>query len=269
MRKIILLLFTFITLSCSQNPITGRKQFTLLPEDQMNAMALTEYKQFLTDNKTMVLAGGNNVDLVKKVGEKIAVAVNQYMTQIGQAEKMKSYNWEFNVVKDDTTANAWCMPGGKVVVYTGLLPITKTEAGLAVVMGHEISHAIASHGNERMSAGMMQQLGMTALDVAMANKSEQTRSIFQSAVGMGSELGLMLPFSRKQESEADRMGLIFMAMAGYDPTEAINFWKRMAANSNGQKPPEFLSTHPSDETRINNIQTKYLPEAIKYYKKQI
>ena len=168
----------------------------------------------------------------------------------------------------DSVANAWCMPGGKVVVYTGLLPITNTEAGIALVMGHEIAHAIASHGNERMSASMLQQLGMTALDVALASKSEQTRGLFQSAIGMGSEIGIMLPFGRKQESEADRMGLIFMALAGYDPTVAITFWQRMAANSGGQSTPQFLSTHPSDATRISDIQNKYLPEALKYYKKQ-
>ena len=267
MKKLSLIILSVLVIACSQNPITGRKQLTLLPEDQMNSMALTEYQGFLAENKTKVLSGGANVDLVKKVGTRIAAAVNAYMTQIGMADKMKSYSWEFNVVKD-SVANAWCMPGGKVVVYTGILPITLTEAGLAVVMGHEISHAIASHGNERMSASMMQELGMTALDVALANKSEQTRNLFQTAVGMGTQIGVMLPFSRKQESEADRMGLIFMAMAGYDPTEAINFWKRMAAQSNGQNPPQFLSTHPSDETRINDIQTKYLQEALKYYKKQ-
>jgi len=267
MKKTLIILLSFVVLSCSQNPITGRKQLTLLPDDQMNSMALTEYQQFLTENKSSVITTGTNADMVKRVGQKIATAVNAYMTQIGQGDKMKSYSWEFNTVKDDTTANAWCMPGGKVVVYTGLLPITKTETGLAVVMGHEISHAIASHGNERMSAGMMQQLGMTALDVALASKSEQTRSIFQSAVGMGSEIGIILPFGRKQESEADRMGLIFMALAGYDPNEAVAFWQRMAANSGGQSTPEFLSTHPSDATRINDIKTKYLPEALTYYKK--
>ncbi len=233
----------------------------------MNAMGLQEYQGFLTENKTKVVPSGANVDMVKKVGTRIAAAVNTYMTQIGLADRMKGYNWEFNVV-NEPVANAWCMPGGKVVVYTGLLPITQSETGLAVVMGHEISHAIASHGNERMSAAMMQELGMTALDVALANKKEQTRSIFMNAVGMGTQLGVILPFGRKQESEADRMGLIFMALAGYDPTEAINFWRRMAAQSNGQKPPEFLSTHPSDETRINDIQTKYLQEALQYYKKQ-
>ncbi|MFN8284702.1 MAG: M48 family metallopeptidase [Chitinophagales bacterium] len=266
MKKISLIVLTVLAIACSQNPITGRKQLTLLPEDQMNAMALTEYQTFLTENKSKVQATGANTDLVKKVGTRIAAAVNAYMTQKGLGDRMKGYAWEFNLVKD-SVANAWCMPGGKVVVYTGLLPITQTEAGLAVVMGHEISHAIASHGNERMSASMMQELGMTALDVALANQKEQTRSLFQTAVGIGTQVGVMLPFSRKQESEADRMGLIFMAMAGYDPTEAINFWKRMAANSNGQKPPEFLSTHPSDETRISDIQNKYLAEALTYYKK--
>lgn len=266
-KKIIMIILSFIVLSCSQNPITGRKQLTLLPEDQMNSMAITEYQQFLTDNKSSVLSSGADVALVKKVGERIATAVNTYMTQIGQADRMKSYNWEFNVVQD-SAVNAWCMPGGKVVVYTGLLPIAKSETGLAVVMGHEIAHAIASHGNERMSASMMQQLGMTALDVALSSKSEQTRGLFQSAIGMGSEIGVMLPFGRKQESEADRMGLIFMALAGYDPTEAINFWQRMSANSGGQSVPEFLSTHPSDATRISDIQNKYLPEALTFYKKQ-
>lgn len=255
----------FLTVACSQNPITGRKQLTLMPEDQMNSMSLTEYNQFLTDNKTKVIASGANVDLVKKVGGKIAAAVTDYMTQKGMGDKMSQYKWEFHVVRD-SVANAWCMPGGKVVVYTGILPLTQNEAGLAVVLGHEIAHAIASHGNERMSAQMLEQLGFTALDAAMANKPAQTKSIFESAIGMGAELGVMLPFSRKQESEADRMGLIFMSLAGYNPQEAINFWTRMAAQNAGNQPPQFLSTHPSDQTRINDIQTKYLPEALKYYK---
>ena len=266
MKKISILFISLLIFACSQNPITGRKQLTLMGEDQMNTMALQEYHQFLTDNKTKVVPTGVDVEMVKKVGTKIATAVTDYMTQIGMGEKMQTYKWEFNVVKD-SVANAWCMPGGKVVVYTALFPITKTEAGLAVVLGHEISHAIASHGNERMSQQMLEQLGFSALDVAMANKPEQTRSLFQGAIGMGVQLGLTLPFNRKQESEADRMGLIFMAMAGYDPNEAVTFWTRMAAQNNGQKVPEFLSTHPSDETRINDIQTKYLPEAMKYYKK--
>lgn len=266
LKKAAVVILSMLILSCSQNPITGRKQLTLLPDDQMNSMSLTEYQQFLSENKTKVAGSGAEVELVKKVGGKIAAAVTDYMTQIGMGDKMKQYSWEFNVVRD-SVANAWCMPGGKVVVYTGILPLTKNEAGLAVVLGHEIAHAIASHGNERMSAQMLEELGFTALDVALANKPEKTKSIFESAVGMGTQLGVMLPFSRKQESEADRMGLIFMAMAGYNPNEATTFWTRMAAQNNGQQIPEFLSTHPSDETRINDIQNKYLPEALKYYKK--
>ncbi len=267
MKKLAIILISLLTFACNQNPITGRKQLMLMPEDQMNSMALQEYQQFLTENRSKVMpASTADAELVKKVGSRIAAAVTQYMTQIGMADKMKLYNWEFNTVRD-SSANAWCMPGGKVVVYTGLLPITKTETGLAVVVGHEISHAIASHGNERMSQEMLQQLGISALDVALSSKPDQTRGIFESAVGMGTQLGILLPFNRKQESEADRMGLIFMAMAGYDPNEAVTFWTRMAAQSKGQSPPEFLSTHPSDETRINDIKTKYLPEAMKYYKK--
>jgi len=267
MKKILIVTFSFLLVACSQNPITGRKQLTLLPDDQMNSMSLTEYQQFLTANKTKVEKGGYDVELVKKVGGKIAAAVTDYMSQIGMSDKMKQYSWEFNVVRD-SVANAWCMPGGKVVVYSGLLPLTKNETGLAVVLGHEIAHAIASHGNERMSAQMLQELGFTALDAALASKPEKTRSIFEGAIGMGTELGIMLPFNRKQESEADRMGLIFMALAGYNPNEAIAFWTRMAAQNNGQKMPEFLSTHPNNETCINDIKNKYLPEALKYYKNQ-
>ncbi len=265
MKNFLIVLFSLMLFACSQNPITGRKQLTLVSDDQMNSMSLTEYQQFLTENKSHVIASGGDVDLVKKVGSKIAKAVTDYMTEIGMGDRMKQYNWEFNVVRD-SLANAWCMPGGKVVVYTGILPLTKNETGLAVVLGHEIAHAIASHGNERMSAQMLEELGFSALDMAMASKPEKTKAIFNNAIGMGVELGAMLPFGRKQESEADRMGLIFMAMAGYNPNDAINFWQRMAALNGGKKVPEFLSTHPSDETRIKNIQDKYLPEALKYYK---
>jgi predicted Zn-dependent protease len=266
MKKYIILLLSFVVFACSQNPITGRKQIMLVSDTQMNSMGLQEYQQFLTENKTKVEARGAEVDMVKRVGSRIASAVTEYMNSIGQADKMKGYNWEFNVIREDSIVNAWCMPGGKVVVYTGILPLTKNETGLAVVLGHEISHAIASHGSERMSAMMVEQLGFTALDVALANKPEQTRNLFEGAVGLGSQVGIMLPFSRKQESEADQMGLIFMALAGYDPNEAVTFWQRMAAQSQGA-PPEFLSDHPSDQRRIDDIKNKYLPEALKHYKK--
>ncbi|MDB5227677.1 MAG: Peptidase family [Bacteroidota bacterium] len=265
MKKLILFIFSLAIFACSQNPITGRKQLMLVSDAQMDSMGFQEYHQFLTENKTKVATSGNDVTLVKKVGTRIAAAVTQYMTEKGLADKMKGYNWEFNLV-NDPTVNAWCMPGGKVVVYSGLLAITKNETGLAVVLGHEISHAIAGHGNERMSAEMVQQLGISALDAALSSKPAQTRQLFEGAVGMGAQVGIMLPFSRKQESEADHMGLIFMAMAGYDPSYAVSFWKDMAAQSQGS-PPAFLSDHPSDATRISDIQNKFLPEALKYYKK--
>ena len=186
------------------------------------------------------------------------------MKQNNFSDQLRDYEWEFNLVQNDQV-NAWAMPGGKVVVYTGILPITKDETGLAVVLGHEIAHAIAEHGNERMSQQMLQQIGAVGLMVAMKDEPAQTQAIWMSVYGMGTEVGVMLPYSRTHESEADHMGLIFMAMAGYDPHEAPNFWQRMSTSKNGGSPPEILSTHPSDETRINNLNS-WIPEAMKYYK---
>ncbi len=205
-----------------------------------------------------------NAALVKKVGTNIQHAVEKYLSQNGLSSRLNGYKWEFNLV-EDAQVNAWCMPGGKVVVYTGILPITKNEIGLAVVLGHEIAHAIAEHGNERMSQGLLQQLGGTALSVALKDKPQLTQDLFLTAFGVGSTIGL-LAYSRTQESEADHLGLIFMAMAGYDPNASVDFWQRMANMNTGGKPPEFLSTHPSDQTRINDIKV-WLPEAMKYYKK--
>ena len=176
---------------------------------------------------------------------------------------MEGYSWEFNTV-ESKEANAWCMPGGKVVVYTGLLPITQNEAALAIVIGHEIAHSIARHGNERMSQAMVQQMGGMALEIALAQKPEETQNLFMTSYGIGSQVGAMLPWSRQQETEADQYGLIFSAMAGYDPQEAIPFWQRMSDQSGGN-PPEFLSTHPSDETRLRKLK-QFMPEALKYYK---
>jgi predicted Zn-dependent protease len=201
--------------------------------------------------------------MVKRIGGRIQGAVERYFKGKGIESSLSGYQWEFNLV-EDKQVNAWCMPGGKVVVYTGILPVTKTEEGLAVVMGHEIAHAVAEHGNERMSQGMLAQLGGVALDVAMKDKPQQTRELWQSAFGLGAQVGVLLPFSRTQESEADELGLTFMAMAGYNPQEAVTFWQRMSANSGGKAPPELLSTHPSDETRIRQIQ-EHMPEAMKYY----
>jgi len=225
-------------------------------------MSLTSYNDFLKENPPMP-ESDPNVQQVKKVGKNISEAVTKYMTDNKMGKRIEGYTWEFNLVNDETV-NAWCMPGGKVVVYKGLLPVTQDETSLALVMGHEVAHAVARHGNERMSQMMMAQIGGVALDVALSQKSNETRAIFGAAYGVGAQVGLMLPYSRLHETEADKMGLIFMAMAGYDPRKAPEFWNRMAALGGG-KPPEILSTHPSDDTRQKNL-NDFMPEAMKYYK---
>lgn len=255
-----ILVFVGIFFDCSRNAVTGRKQLNLLPERELIGMSLTEYDNFLKQHKRLP-DNDNRVMQVRQVGNKIKQAVEKFYAQKGLAKELEMYQWEFNVVEENVV-NAWCMPGGKVVVYTGILPVTQDEAGLAVVMGHEISHALAKHGNERMSQAMLAQFGQITLTVAMSQKPQETRNLFLAAYGVGSGLTL-LKYSRNQEAEADKMGLIFMAMSGYNPALAIDFWKRMAARG-GQKPPEFLSTHPSDETRIRLLQ-EFLPEAKKYY----
>lgn len=244
---------------CAKVPISQRSQMNLLPESQLISMSLTNYHDFLQQHPAVLT--GNDEMMVKNVGAKIQGAVTQYMNQNGFASRIEGYKWEFNLV-NSPEANAWCMPGGKVVVYSGLLPITMDEPSLAIVMGHEIAHAVARHGNERMSQMMLAAgLGM-GLDVALAQRSEQTRTIFLTAYGAGAGLGV-LAYSRLHESEADKLGLVFAAMAGYDPNKAVSFWERMASKG-GSKPPEFLSTHPSDARRIADIKA-YMPEAMKYY----
>jgi predicted Zn-dependent protease len=266
MKKVNYLLFLFIIIlesiliSCSTVPITGRKQLNLLPESEIMAMSLTQYEEFLKQNK--LSEDKEQTEMVKRVGKRIANAVERYFEEHGMSDRIKDFEWEFNLVEDDTP-NAWCMPGGKVVVYTGILPITQDETGLAVVMGHEIAHAVARHGNERMSQQLTVQGFGTVLSVALDEKPEQTQNIFLSAYGIGTQLGIMLPYSRTHETEADKLGLIFMAMAGYNPREAVNFWERMSQQG-GQKPPEFLSTHPADETRAKNLE-EFMPEALKFY----
>ena len=247
--------------SCSTVPITGRSQLDLIPDNEMLSMSFQQYDQFLKDNKEST--NQQQTALVKKVGERVAKAVEQYFTQNNLTQQLQGYKWEFHLI-DSKEANAWCMPGGKVVVYTGILPITKTEAGLAVVLGHEIAHAVAKHGNERMSQAMVVQLGGVALSQALKEKPALTQNIFMTAFGIGTQVGVLLPFSRLQENEADHLGLIFMAMAGYNPNEALDFWQRMASAQNGQAPPEFLSDHPSDQTRIDKIKNE-IPEAMKYF----
>ncbi len=251
-----------LIIACATVPITGRKQLNIIPASQINSLSFQEYSNFIKSSKLSTNA--QQTAMVKEVGVNIQRAVERYFAQQNMSSSLKDYAWEFNLV-EDSQVNAWCMPGGKVVVYTGILPITKDATGLAVVMGHEIAHAIANHGAERMSQGLIQQMGGVALEKALEDKPDQTKNLFMTAFGLGSQIGVLLPFSRTQESEADHLGLIFMAMAGYDPQQSVAFWKRMAANSQGA-PPEFLSTHPSDETRIKNLES-LIPEAMKYYKK--
>jgi predicted Zn-dependent protease len=246
--------------ACARVPITGRRQLNLVSEGEVMGMALTQYQDFLKTNPPMP-ATDARVKMVRRIGERLATEATKYLQENHASDRVAGFMWEFNVV-DEPTVNAWCMPGGKVVVYTGILPVTVDEAGLAVVMGHEIAHAIARHGNERMSQGMaVQGAGMT-LEVLAAQKPTFATDLFLQSYGIGSQLG-MLAYSRKHETEADKMGLVFMAMAGYDPRVAPTFWQRMSAGG-GEKPPEFMSTHPSDETRVRDLEA-YMPQALKYY----
>ena len=263
-RKVItLFLNAALLVSCSQNAVTGRSQLKLVPESEMQSMAGQQYQQFLSENKVVSSSVNKDAEMVRRVGQRISKAVEDYYAQKGLSGSLDGYKWEYNLV-DSKEINAWCMPGGKIVVYTGLLPITQNEAALAVVMGHEVSHAIFQHGNERMSQQLGTEVLGAGLQVALANKPAQTQNAFMTAFGLGSQVGVLLPFSRKHELEADHYGLLWAAMAGYNPQEAIPLWQRMAAGG-GQKPPEFLSTHPDDGRRIEELQ-KYMPEALKYYK---
>lgn len=259
---IVFVLLEAILVACSTVPITGRRQFNMIPDSEMLAMSYQQYDQFLIENK--LSTNQEQTAMVKRIGHNIEGSVTEYLTSLNYADLLDGYDWEFNLV-EDPNVNAWCMPGGKVVVYTGILPVTKDEKGLAVVMGHEIAHAIAEHGSERMSQEMLRQMGGIALSVAIKDQPEETQALWFAAYGLGSEVGIMLPYSRMHESEADHMGLIFMAMAGYDPQEAPRFWERMSA-AGGPKPPEWMSTHPSDETRISNL-NGWMPEAMEYYNK--
>lgn len=267
MKKLFLFTLMFITLlgihSCATNKLTGASQLSLVSEQELQNLAATEYNEFIKTHEVVSATRDARGALVQKVGKKIAAAVDKYFTDKKNKSALNGFNWEYNLIKD-SAINAWCMPGGKIVVYTGMLPYTNNESALAIVIGHEVSHALLQHGNKRMSESMVQELGGIALSSALSKKPTETKNIFMQAYGVGTEVGIMLPFSRKQELEADRFGLIWAAIAGYDPNEAIHFWERMQQAS-GQAPPEFLSTHPSDATRIEKIKT-YLPEALSYKK---
>jgi predicted Zn-dependent protease len=258
-----LTLCALLLFSCTTVPITGRQSLNLVSDSELMTMSLQQYQEVL--QKSKLSQDQQKVQMVRTVGNRIARATEDLLRQRGLESEVKNYRWEFNLIQDDKTVNAWCMPGGKVAVYTGLLPVTQNEAGLSVVMGHEIAHAVAKHGNERVSQGLLQQMGGAALSVALSTSTAATQNLFLQAYGVGTNVAIMLPYSRSHESEADRIGLILMAKAGYDPREAIPFWTRMA-KSGGGRAPEFLSTHPAPETRIKQIES-LMPEAMSYYKR--
>lgn len=266
MKKITfsILAASIILSGCQTNAVTGKRSLNLVSENEMISMSLTEYDKFLSEHPPLP-ASDSRVIMVRSCGTRIQKAVEQFYAQKNASKDLEGFQWTFNVV-DENTVNAWCMPGGKVVVYTGLLPVTQDEQSLAIVMGHEIAHAIARHGNKRMSEAMVVQGIGTGLSLAISQKPALTQQIFAQAYGVTTGLAT-LKYSRNDESEADHMGLIFAAMAGYNPEVAIGFWERMAASSTGQKPPQLLSTHPSDETRIKDLKA-LMPEAKKYYKPQ-
>jgi predicted Zn-dependent protease len=255
------LVLSIFCVGCATVPVTGRKSLALLPESELASMSLSSYQQMLKDAE--LSTDKAQIAQVTRLGERLAGATHAYLQAHGHTTE--GLDWEFNVIKDDETANAFAMPGGKIAVYTGILPIAQNDEGLAVVMSHEIAHVIAKHGNERMSQGMLTQLGGMGLSVAMRNKPAATQNIFNTSYGLGSQVGLMLPYSRMHESEADHIGIVLMAIAGYNPEASIGFWQRM--DKEGDRPPQFISTHSTPERRVQNLKEK-MPEALAIYKKQ-
>lgn len=264
MKKILVVMaFVSAMVACSKNAITGRNQLALLSETELRSMAAQEYRQFLGQNRVVSASSSRDAEMVRRVGQRLATAITTYYKGKNMSAELEGFAWEYNLV-DENQVNAWAMPGGKIVVYTGLLPVTQNEAALAVVLGHEITHALAKHGNERMSQSMLAQ-GIQVAGGILTQNNATVSSIFNNVYGPAAQIGVLLPNSRKQELEADRFGLIFTALAGYNPREAVPLWERMKAMSNGNRPPEFLSTHPAEDTRIERLQ-KLMPEALKYYK---
>ena len=255
-RLLFLLSLTLLFTACASNPLTGKNTMALVSNTELFPMAFQQYDQFLAENK--VISGTAEARMVERAGENIREAAEKWFASQGQRDYLRDYQWEYHLV-DSPEVNAWCMPGGKIVVYTGILPLTQTEDGLATVMGHEVAHALLNHGQQRMSADLLQQVGATVVGTAVSGGSETTQTLLMTAYGLGTTLGGTLPFSRGHESEADHYGLILMAIAGYRPEESVPFWERMAAKGGGGT-PEFLSTHPSDATRIRQLK-EWIPEA--------
>jgi predicted Zn-dependent protease len=250
-----ILCWAFLIFSCASNPLTGKSTMAFVGNDELFASSFQQYDQFLAENET--ITGTDEARMVERVGKKIRAAAEEWLASEGNAHYLDNYKWEYHLVKSDEV-NAWCMPGGKIVVYSGILPITQTEEGLATVMGHEVSHALLNHGQQRMSAGVLQQLGAAGVGIISSGMSSETQALAMTAYGAGSNLAGTLPVSRGHESEADHYGIILMAIAGYNPDASVPFWERMA--SMGGSTPEFLSTHPSDERRVRQLQG-WIPEA--------
>jgi predicted Zn-dependent protease len=259
MKKLIILSFAFL-ISCAVVPMTGRKQFVAIPSSQMIALSNESYSKVLAEGK--LSNKSEYVNSVRKVGQRLTAAVETYLQQNNLQSAITGYNWQYNVLESEEL-NAWCMPGGQIVFYEGILPVCQDENGIAVVMGHEIAHAVAQHGNERMSQQLAIEMGGIALSEALKTQKQETMDLAMLAFGVGAQVGVMLPYSRTHESEADELGLYFMAMAGYNPQTAIAFWERMEANS-AARPPEFLSTHPDPSNRIAKLQ-RIMPKAMEYY----
>lgn len=259
MKKHLIVLITASSLfvSCAKNPFTGKNTLNFVSNSELFPTSFQQYGTFLKDNK--VISGTKDAKRVEIVGMKIKAAAEKYLNANGYKDYLKDYAWEYKLV-ESKEVNAWCLPGGKIVFYSAILPICKDDAGMATVMGHEVAHALANHGAQRMSAGILQQAGAGVVGIALDSKTEQDKQIWMTAYGAVTQYGGMLPFSRSHESEGDKIGLILMAIAGYDPSTAIGFWERMSANSGGGAPPEFLSTHPSDATRIAKLKS-LIPEA--------
>ncbi|MGD9185615.1 MAG: M48 family metallopeptidase [Desulfobacterales bacterium] len=255
-------LLVAVVWGCAEVPITGRQSLHLVPERELLTLSLQQYNDVL--QKSKLSTDNQKVAKVRRVGNRIAKAAESFLAESGHQDLIKNFQWQFNLIEDDETANAWVMPGGKAAVYTGILPFTKDETGLAVVLGHEVGHALANHGNERMSQGLLANMGGMALSAAISSQPQMTQELAMAAFGAGASIGVLLPYSRLQESEADHIGLILMARAGYDPRQAVPFWQRMN-KAPGSRPPELLSTHPAPETRIANLKA-LIPQAMAYYR---
>lgn len=262
-RVIIFSLCGLVVFACARVAVTGRQQLSLVSNAEIIPMANQQYDSVVRTAR--LSTNQQQTAMVKNVGRRIQRAVEQYMAQNKASAELEGFQWEFNLLDDPKMVNAWCMPGGKVAFYTGIMPICQNEAGVAVVMGHEVAHAVANHARERMSQGLVANGLLGSVGAALGQNPTLTKQLFFQAIGVGAQVG-MLKFSRQHESEADKIGLIFMAMAGYDPHEAPRFWERMSSQSGSGEPPEWLSTHPSHGSRIKDLNAA-IPDAMKYYKK--